>query len=376
MNAPSKQITLDCCGLQCPAPILQIARTARSNTSGPVVLTVTADDQDFPVDVRAWCRTAQATLLREEEVGGVFTVWLGLNGASAMPQPAPDPTPALPPPPPPQMLPKPQAQAQAPSPDDAALDLQGVGTSEALLRMSAALLRSPSGLDVLVDNGELVHSVQIWAATTRTRVVSVEPSGAVARLRLCADQIAAPIVEAAPEPAVVEVTPEPQLPATVKEKLCTLLVLHNDFEALMAALMVANASAAQSMKVEIYFSFWGINLLRADRPGTGEAKPPLLQRLMAWMMPAGPRRQVLGKMHMGGMGTGMMTHLMRKRNILSLSELLDAAEEQGVTFVGCTMSMGLMGIRRCDLVERDNLTFGGVTAFVESAQRAQVSLVF
>ena len=76
------------------------------------------------------------------------------------------------------------------------------------------------------------------------------------------------------------------------------------------------------------------------------------------------------------MGTGMMTHLMRKGNILSLSELMDAAEEQGVKFVGCTMSMGLMGIRRCDLTERSNLSYGGVTAFVEAAQRSKMSMVF
>jgi peroxiredoxin family protein len=159
---------------------------------------------------------------------------------------------------------------------------------------------------------------------------------------------------------------------------CALLVLHNDLESLLGALLVANAAAAQGMRTMLFFTFWGLNLLRADRPNLAAPAEPVsfMQRMFKWMMPKGPRRQGLGKLNFGGMGAAIMGGIMEKKNIQSLPKLLASAKEQGVRFIACTMSMAVMGIGKRELEPYPNLEFGGVATFVDAGRRAQVTLVF
>ena len=177
-------------------------------------------------------------------------------------------------------------------------------------------------------------------------------------------------------PATISSTQALQVVQT--ENRCTLLVLHNDKEALLAALLVAVGAAAQGMEVVMFFTFWGLNLLRGDEPNTTQPKEKVswMQRMMKWMMPKGPRRQKLGQMDMGGVGRGMLTSIMNSYNIMDIPELMDSAEEQGVQFIACTMSMQVMGITKRDLAPRDNIVYGGVAAFVESAGKSNISLMF
>jgi peroxiredoxin family protein/rhodanese-related sulfurtransferase len=186
---------------------------------------------------------------------------------------------------------------------------------------------------------------------------------------------AMPLVVAPSTPTAMEPIPGPQIPP--REHRATLLVLRNDYETLLSALMVANSSASQGMAVEVYFAFWGINLLRGEkRRKSNEKQPGFLQRMMRWMMPRGPRRQQLSKMHWGGLGKFLLELFMRQRSVLSLEQLLQETEKQGVQLKVCTMSMGVMGIQKADLMELPNLSFGGVTSFSEAAGRSSFSLVF
>jgi peroxiredoxin family protein len=155
-------------------------------------------------------------------------------------------------------------------------------------------------------------------------------------------------------------------------------VLHNDLEALFAALMVATGAAAQGMDVTIFFTFWGLNLLRGDHPNPAFEKEPRTwaQWFFQWIMPRGPRRQALGKHNYGGLGAGMLQSIMKQRKVMDLPELIEAAVRQDVRFVACSMSMGVMGISKRDLHPYANLEFGGVAAYVGDASSAELSLVF
>ncbi len=159
---------------------------------------------------------------------------------------------------------------------------------------------------------------------------------------------------------------------------CTILVLQNDLEMLLAALMTANGAAASNMKTRIYFSFWGVNLLRGENPQNipSDSKPSFMQRMFKWMMPKGPRRQQLGKLNFGGMGTNILSGIMQKNNLLTVEQLMQEAQELDVEFVICTTSMTIMGLEKRDLMPLSNLVFGGVTGFMTDAQRSGVSLVF
>ena len=90
------------------------------------------------------------------------------------------------------------------------------------------------------------------------------------------------------------------------------------------------------------------------------------------MMPRGATRLKLSNMHMGGMGAAMIKGIMRKKNVQSLPELIEAARKAGVRLVACSMSMDLMGIKPEEMV--DGVEQGGVAMYLDNAEAGSVNL--
>lgn len=350
---------VDCRGLQCPAPILRLAETVRKGRFPGGRLTILATDADFPVDLEAWCRTTKATLLRVgQDADDVIRAEVQLAG-----------TPAA-------------AAATAAAALELAPTLEDMGrvTPVSLERTSPSHGVAPARLPASPRTPGPPP-----AAEAAPRTVTAQKASAVTVASATAVTAQkAPVVTAQKAPSVtaqkapvVTVASAPAIAAPPRENRATLLVVRNDLEALLAALMVANSSAAQGMTVEVYFAFWGIHLLRgaSTRKASATDRPGLLQRMMLWLVPKGSRQR-LGKLHLGGLGTRLLLHFMRKRNILALDQLVSAASSQGVRFRVCSMSMGLMGLQQSDIVDLPNIDFAGVTSFAEVAARSSVSLVF
>jgi len=72
-------VRLDCRGMKCPRPIIELAKAARRNAPG-TVLEVLADDLAFESDVRAWCETTRATLEALTSQNGIWTARVRLPG--------------------------------------------------------------------------------------------------------------------------------------------------------------------------------------------------------------------------------------------------------------------------------------------------------
>lgn len=150
----------------------------------------------------------------------------------------------------------------------------------------------------------------------------------------------------------------------------TLVVFSDSFDKAMAAFIIANGAAAMGSGVTMFFTFWGLNLLRQDRAVPVRKTP--IERMFGWMMPRGADKAVLSKMNMAGMGTAMIKGIMKKKNVLSLPELIAAARKAGVRLVACNMTMDLMGIKREELI--DGVEEGGVAAYLDRAGSANVNL--
>ena len=120
----------------------------------------------------------------------------------------------------------------------------------------------------------------------------------------------------------------------------------------------------------MFFTFWGLNVLR--RPEGAAVEKGMLDRMFGWMMPRGAEKLKLSKMHMAGMGTAMMKHVMKQKGVNSLPELIQMAKQAGVKMVACTMTMDVMGIKKEELV--DGLEFGGVATYLGAANEANVNL--
>lgn len=353
---------LDCRGQRCPEPILGLARRARALPGG-AVLEVLADDPAFDLDLKSWCRSTGAKVLSIEPDGKVLRARIQLAGADATASTSREPTGPLP-------VAKAPASRPAPVASPSTVSLDGVAAADRIPRLQALLAAFPGGAMVTVAADDPSFGVELvqWAAGAGHRLLSFDAR----------DQLRAELELAAPPPSVALVPygDDSLAPLTEEIPQCTLLVLHNDREALLAALLVAVGAAAQGMRVMMFFTFWGLNLLRGENLAMPREKVSWAQRMFKWMMPKGPAKQKLGKLDMAGMGRSMLGSIMKQYHLMDIPELMATAEEQGVQFVACTMSMQVMGITKRDLAPRGNLDYGGVAAFVESASRSRVSLTF
>jgi peroxiredoxin family protein len=117
-------------------------------------------------------------------------------------------------------------------------------------------------------------------------------------------------------------------------------------------------------------TFWGLSILRTENPP--RVRKGFLDRMFGAMIPRGPRRLALSRLHMMGAGTAMMKHVMRTKNVDSLPDMLARAMEMGVVFQACEMSMGVMGITREELL--DGVETAGVGTFAALAEKSAATL--
>jgi peroxiredoxin family protein len=154
-----------------------------------------------------------------------------------------------------------------------------------------------------------------------------------------------------------------------KEKT-TIVFFSGDLDKAIAAFIIANGAAAYDHEVTMFFTFWGLNALRKNKPVP--VKKGFLEKMFGKMMPRGAERLGLSKMNFAGMGPKLIKHVMKKHNALSLPQLIELAQEQGVKLVACTMTMDLLGLQKEELL--DDIDYAGVAAYLADASEAKVNL--
>lgn len=150
----------------------------------------------------------------------------------------------------------------------------------------------------------------------------------------------------------------------------TIIVFSGDLDKAIASFIIANGAAAMGNQVCMFFTFWGLNILR--KPEKVKTKKGFLEALFGWMMPRGAEKLGLSKMNFGGIGALMMKKIMKQKNVDTLRELIESARALGVKMVACTMSMGVMGFKEEELI--DGLEYAGVATYLGEADEANVNL--
>jgi NADPH-dependent 2,4-dienoyl-CoA reductase/sulfur reductase-like enzyme/peroxiredoxin family protein/rhodanese-related sulfurtransferase/TusA-related sulfurtransferase len=150
----------------------------------------------------------------------------------------------------------------------------------------------------------------------------------------------------------------------------TIVVFSNDLDRVMAAFIIANGAATMGSDVTLFFTFWGLNVLR--KPEAVPVRKSIMETMFGWMMPRGALKLSLSKMNMAGVGTRMMKGIMKSKNVASLPDLMANALRNHVRLVACSMSMGVMGIKREELIE--GVEEGGVAMYLDHAEAGNVNL--
>ncbi|MGG1618873.1 DsrE/DsrF/DrsH-like family protein [Paenibacillus sp. NRS-1782] len=150
----------------------------------------------------------------------------------------------------------------------------------------------------------------------------------------------------------------------------TIVLFSGELDKAIAAFIIANGAAAYDHEVTIFFTFWGLNTLRKEE--LVRTNKGLLEKAFGWMMPRGPQKLALSNMNFAGLGPQMIKHVMKKHNALSLPQLIELAQEQGIKLVACTMTMDLLGLQQGELM--DGLEYAGVAAYLGDASQGKVNL--
>ncbi|NLD59293.1 MAG: FAD-dependent oxidoreductase [Clostridiales bacterium] len=234
------------------------------------------------------------------------------------------------------------------------VDCRGMQCPGPLMRVFEELEKLKDGdvVEVSASDPGFQRDIEAWTRRTGNGLLSVRREGpdTVALLR--------------------KGNREAAVQAPEGERGKTIIVFSGDLDRVLASLIIANGAAAMGRKVTMFFTFWGLNALR--KPEGARVKKGLIDRMFGAMMPKGVGRMKLSKMHMLGMGTSMMKHVMRKKNVFSVGEMLQKARAAGVRLVACTMSMDVMGIQREELL--DGIEYAGVGSYLGDAEEADLNL--
>ena len=164
-----------------------------------------------------------------------------------------------------------------------------------------------------------------------------------------------------------------QMPTVVTgggSKNKTFIMFSDDLDKALATFVLANGAAATGKKVTIFFTFWGLNVIKKQRKPN--VQKDIFGKMFGMMLPSNSLKLRLSKMSMGGIGGKMMRYIMRKKGIDSLESLRQQALDGGVEFIACQMSMDVMGVKHEELL--DGVTIGGVATYMERADEANVNL--
>ena len=151
----------------------------------------------------------------------------------------------------------------------------------------------------------------------------------------------------------------------------TIVVFSGNLDKVSASFIIANTAAAMGKKVTMFFTFWGLNVLRKS-PYNFKA-PKIIQKLFSLLNRGGKERLPLSKFHMFGVGTFLMKYLMKKYKMPSIADAIKTAKELEVKIIACTTTIGVMGLSRDDFIpEVDSLA--GAAAYLGDAFESKVNL--
>ncbi len=152
-------------------------------------------------------------------------------------------------------------------------------------------------------------------------------------------------------------------------KRLAIIASHGSMDMAYPPFILGTAAAAMDMEVAIFFTFYGLQILKKGKIDKLRV-PPIANPAMPIPMP-----NILGMLPgMTAMATMMMNKWMKKAKVAKLSELLEMSKELGVRMIGCQMTMDVMGIKKEDLI--DGIEIGGAATFLEFASHNALTLTF
>lgn len=157
-------------------------------------------------------------------------------------------------------------------------------------------------------------------------------------------------------------------------KRLAIIAGHGTLDAAYPPLILATAAAAMDMEAAIFFTFYGLEILKKGKADKLQVSP-IANPAMPQPIPGISVPNILGMLPgMTAVATAMMNSWMKKAKVAKVSELLELAKESGVRLIACQMTMDVMGIKKEDLI--DGIEIGGAATFLQYAAQDAIALAF
>lgn len=234
------------------------------------------------------------------------------------------------------------------------LDACGLQCPGPIVKLSAALKEADEGdtIEISTTDPAFASDLEGFCRRTGNKLLGMESSKGISTAK------------------IQKGTPVEQHSGSEVRNNKNFIVFSGDLDKAIASFIMANAAAAMGRKVSMFFTFWGLNILR--RPEKVKLKKAFVPKMFGMMMPRGSKKLSISKMNMGGMGTEMIRRVMKSKNIDSLEDLMKQAQANGVELIACSMSMDVMGITKEELI--DGVKLSGAAAMLANAEESDMSL--
>jgi len=157
-----------------------------------------------------------------------------------------------------------------------------------------------------------------------------------------------------------------------KTKKLSIICFSGDYDKALAAFTLATGAAAVNWQVNMFFTFWGLNVVKKDG-GRRPIGKGILARVFNFLM-GGSKSLPLSRLNVGGVSPVLMSGMMKKNNVATLPELIDAARELGIGFIACEMAMNILGVKKENLID-DIKDVIGVVTFLDISKDAHVIFI-
>lgn len=234
------------------------------------------------------------------------------------------------------------------------LDLSGLSCPGPLVKIKERIdnLKEEEILKVKVSDPGFYNDIQSWCKTTKNSLLSLEKKNGY---------IFATLKKSG-------VTKNNDNKIIETKDGVTIVVFSGDLDKAIAAFIIANGALAMGKKVTMFFTFWGLSILKRKNL----EKKSWIEKMFAMMLPKNSNQLPISKMNFFGIGAKLIKCVMKQKNIMSLEELMKKAIESGVEITACTMSMDVMGITQEELI--DGINYGGVGQYLGATEGANTNL--
>lgn len=256
---------------------------------------------------------------------------------------------------------KPQAEASdsgAVRTDTVIVDACGLQCPGPIVKLSDALRTAVPGsvVQITASDPAFPEDAESFCRQTGNPLLSSEEKAGICTLKIRKASCEAPVQQAAG--------------GTAGGTNKNIIVFSGDLDKAIASFIIANTAAAMGRKVSMFFTFWGLNILR--KPNKVRVAKDVVSKMFGKMMPRGSEKLGLSRMNMMGMGPKMIRSVMKKKNIDSLEQMIALAQKNGVELDACSMSMDVMGIKKEELI--DGIKIVGAATMLANAEVSDMSL--